>query len=477
MIPVLGVAEMQAVDSAADVPVDVLMDRAGYAVSVVAASMGAGYGARVHVLAGKGNNGGDGYVAARYLAGRGASVVIHRFGEPAADTPTGRAARAAAAAGVRIRDLAGPQPGDLVIDAAFGTGFRGTLPDAVAAWVATRAPVLAVDIPSGVRGDDGGIDGIAFNADRTVTFHALKPGHLLGSGPDRCGEIDIVDIGLTGGAPTLRLARAEDVHLAQRERTAHKWSAGAVATIGGMPGLTGAALMAARSALVAGAGVSSLLATARTVDTYEALAPEIIVVQSSETDSWKDHASEVLSLLGRYDVLIVGPGLEPAPPRFVEQLLEGFDGPMVVDAGAITAITRLDTILERSAPTVLTPHGGEFARLTGMEPTHAEAARLATATGSVVVLKGSPTFVAGADVTVVDAGGPELASIGTGDVLAGVIAAFLARGMDTEAAAWSAAVVHGVAGARVAAATSLTAPKLVDEIGVVCASTGTTCAT
>ena len=476
MIPVLEVAEMQAVDAAADVPVDVLMDRAGYAVSVAAASMGAGYGARVHVLAGTGNNGGDGYVAARHLAGRGASVVVHRFGSPDPDTPTGRAARAAASAGVAITDLAEPQPGDLVVDAVFGTGFHGTLPEAVAAWVGTRAPVLAVDIPSGVRGDDGGIDGIAFIADRTVTFHALKPGHVLGAGPDRCGIVEVVDIGLTGGTPAMRLARLDDVHLPVRERTTHKWAAGAVATIGGMPGMTGAALMAARSALHAGAGVSSLLATARTVETYESLAPEIIVVQSSETDSWRDHASEVLSLLGRYDVLVVGPGLEPAPPLFVERLLEGFDGPMVVDAGAITAITRLDTILERAAPTVLTPHGGEFTRLTGMEPTHAEASRLAAATGSVVVLKGNPTFVAGAEVMVVDAGGPELASIGTGDVLAGVIAALLARGMDTEAAAWTAAVLHGVAGARVAGMTSLTAPRLIDEVGVVCGEFGRTSA-
>ena len=467
MIPVLSVAEMQAVDATAPDPVDVLMDRAGYAVALGAAAMGATYGARVHVLAGRGNNGGDGYVAARYLARRGATVVVHRFGEPEPDTPTGRAAALAAAGGVRIVDLADPQPGDVVIDAVFGTGFHGSLPDAVAAWVGTSAPVLSVDIPSGLRGDDGGVEGLAFIAERTVTFHALKPGHVLGSGPDRCGEVTVADIGLVGGTPDMRVAELGDVRIPRRERTAHKWAAGAVATVGGMPGLTGAALMTARSALRTGAGVSAILATARTVDTYEALAPEIIVLQSSETDSWRDHASEVLSLLGRYDVLVVGPGLEPAPARFVERLLEGFDGPMVVDAGAITAITRLDTILERSAPTVLTPHAGEFGRLTGMDPTHDEAARLARATGSVVVLKGGPTFVAGREVTVVDSGGPELASIGTGDVLAGTIAAFLARGMDTEEAAWSAAVVHGAAGASLAARTTLTAPGLIDELGAV----------
>lgn len=470
MIPVLTVADMQAVDAAAADPVDDLMERAGLAVALAAVEMGAGYGARVHILAGTGNNGGDGYVAARRLADRGASVVVHRLGEPEPDSPAGRAAARAAMRGIPIRDLAAPERGDLVIDAVFGTGFHGTLPDAVAAWVGTGAPVLAVDIPSGLRGDDGGVEGIAFIADRTVTFHALKPGHVLGSGPDRCGFVTVADIGLTGGSPAMRVAERSDVRLPRRERTTHKWTAGAVATVGGMPGLTGAALMTARSALRAGAGVSSILATARTVDTYEALAPEIVVIQSSETDSWHDHASEVLSLLGRYDVLVVGPGLEPAPPRFVERLLEGFSGPLIVDAGAITAIGRLDTVLERTAPTVLTPHAGEFSRLTGVEASHAEASRLARATGSVVVLKGNPTFVAGTDVTVVDAGGPELASIGTGDVLAGIIAAFLARGMDTEEAAWSGAVVHGVAGASLAARSTLTAPGLIDEVGVVTAA-------
>lgn len=469
MIPVIGVAEMQAVDAAATESIDVLMDRAGYAVAIAAARMGATAGRRVHVLAGQGNNGGDGYVAARYLARRGVAVVIHRLGQPEPDTAAGRAAARAADAGIPMRALGAAEPGALVVDALFGTGFRGTLPMEAASWIDMGAPVLSVDIPSGVRGDDGGVDGLAFTADRTVTFHALKPGHLLGSGPDRCGHVDIVDIGLIGGEALMSVARPPDVVLPPRRRTAHKWEAGAVATIGGMPGLTGAALLVARTALRAGAGVSAILTTAQTMATYEALAPEIIVIQSSETDSWHDHASEVLALLGRYDVLVVGPGLEPAPPRFVDQLLEVFDGPMVVDAGAITAIGRIDTLLERSAPTVLTPHAGEFTRLTGMAATYEEAARLAEATGSVVLLKGNPTFVAGSSLTVVDAGGPELAVIGTGDVLAGTIAALLARGMDAEEAAWSAAVIHGRAGRSLAGRTTVAAPGLVEEIGVVAA--------
>ncbi len=470
MIDVLDVAEMRRVDATSTVPVDVLMDRAGYSVAVVAAAMGASYGATVHVLCGTGNNGGDGYVAAAYLASRGVAVRVHAFGDPTDDSPAGRAARRAQAAGAAVAPMGAPARGDLVIDAVFGTGFHGRLPDAVAAWAGTEIPVLAVDVPSGVDGNAGTVVGQAFNASRTVTFHALKLGHVLGEGPDRCGRIEVVDIGLTGGTPVMRVVEGADIDLPSRKRTAHKWTSGAVATIGGMPGLTGAALLCARSALRCGAGVSSILATARTLDTYEALAPEITVLQSSETDSWRDHASEVLSLLGRYDVLVVGPGLEPAPALFIERLLEGFDRTIVVDAGAIAAIGRLDTILERDAPTILTPHAGEFKRLVGTEASPENARDLAMATGSVILLKGNPTFVAGDSLTVVDSGGPELATIGTGDVLAGAVAALAARGVDAESAAWSAAFLHGMAGSNLAARSAVTAPSLVDELGKVVAS-------
>jgi NAD(P)H-hydrate epimerase len=168
-------------------------------------------------------------------------------------------------------------------------------------------------------------------------------------------------------------------------------------------------------------------------------------------------------------VLVVGPGLEPAPSQFVERLLEGFGGPMVIDAGAIGAITRLDTLLEREAPTVLTPHAGEFHRLTGVEASYEEAMRLSDATGAIVLLKGNPTFVAGRDLVVVDAGGPELASIGTGDVLAGVIAALLASGLEPGLAAAMGAHIHARAAADLAGSTVVTSSDLVDAVGAVAA--------
>ena len=470
MRPVISVEEMQRVDAEASVPVDALMDAAGYGVAIVAAEMGATYGATVHILCGSGNNGGDGYVAAKYLQRRGARVVVHYLGFPSADSPVGRAFDAAASAGVRFAPMSAVEPADLIIDALFGTGFHGSLPPEAAAWTSTGSPVLSVDVPSGLIGDTGLAEGPVFRAVRTVTFHARKPCHVLGIGPDVCGDVVVLDIGLEGGHPVMGIVDDSDIRIAQRTRTQHKWSAGAVATVGGMPGFTGAALLAARTALRSGAGVSSILTTAATAGIYESLAPEITAIQASETASWKDHSSEVLGLLGRYDVLVVGPGLEPAPPAFVDRLLAGFDRAMVVDAGALGAIQRLDTVLERTAPTVLTPHAGEFRRLTGMDPDHDAAMRLADATGAVVLLKGNPTFVAGLELAVVDSGGPELATIGTGDVLAGVIAALLADGIDAESAARIGAYVHGVAGARLAKSGAVVAPDLVTEVGALVAA-------
>lgn len=465
MKPVLTTAEMRRLDAESDRPVDALMDAAGYAVAREAIGMGIGYGSRVHVLCGKGNNGGDGYVAARYLRRRGADVHVHFAGLPDSESPAGRAADKAASEGVRFTPISNVAEGDLVIDAVVGTGFRGELSSEVAAWTEDSPRVLAVDVPSGLDGTTGEADGSVFRAERTVTFHALKVGHVLGSGPDLCGEVVVVDIGLDGGDAAFELIEPTDLSIPRRSRRDHKWQAGAVVTVGGMPGLTGAALLAARSALRAGAGVSSVLTTAATAALYEAMAPEVLTIQASETASWYDHASEVLALTPRYDVLVVGPGLEPPPPDFVELLLQGFDGPMVVDAGALGA-SHLSSILPmRTAPTVLTPHAGEFARITGTEPSNESAMELAASTGAVVLLKGSPTFVASSALHVIDVGGSELATIGSGDVLAGIIASLLASGMEAARAAWTAAYLHGLVGRRAAINGPPTVNDLLENIG------------
>ncbi|MFV1969578.1 MAG: NAD(P)H-hydrate dehydratase [Acidimicrobiia bacterium] len=464
MEPILSVAEMRRVDAETTADIDRLMEAAGNGIALSAARMGIGYGSRVHIVAGKGNNGGDGYLAARYLTRRGATVVVHHVGVPPDDTPAHRAMSAAISLGVRVKPIGSPEPGDLLIDAFVGTGFEGVLPDEVAAWTEIQYPVLAVDVPSGIDGDTGFAAGAVFRAERTATFHMYKTGHFVGDGPDLCGQVDLYDIGLEGGDPTMYLMTAADVEVPDRQRTTYKWSAGAVATIGGVPGLTGAALFAARGAIAGGAGASVLFTTAATSSEYASAAPDIPQMQASETTSWRNHASEVLSLLGRFDVLVMGPGLEPVASEFVEHILDGFKGTAVVDAGALNAISRLDVLARRSAPTVLTPHGGEFKRLTGLDPDPLASQWLADETGAVVVMKGNPTLVVSDTTVISNAGGPELATIGTGDVLAGLIAAFIAGGVDAPIAAASAAYVHGVAGSNIASRGVVTPQLLIDEV-------------
>jgi NAD(P)H-hydrate epimerase len=464
MEPVISVDEMRKVDAETTADIDRLMDAAGYGVALSAGAMGVGYGTRVHVIAGTGNNGGDGYVAARYLARRGATVTVLQVGEPAEDTPAHRAMTAAVANGVRVEKIGPPVPSDLVVDAFVGTGFRGDLPPEVAAWASAPSTVLSVDVPSGMDGDTGVGKGPVFSAERTATFHKYKTGHFLGDGPDLCGVVDLYDIGLEGGDPEMYLMTDADVVVPRRVRRSHKWSAGAVATIGGVSGLTGAALFAARGAIAAGAGASVLFTTAATSNEYASAAPDIPQMEASETTSWRNHASEVLSLLGRFDVLVMGPGLEPVASEFVEHILDGFGGTVVLDAGALNALVRLDVLKRREAPTVLTPHEGEFKRLAGAEPDAIAARWLADETGSTVLLKGNPTLVVSDRVVIVDSGGPELATAGTGDVLAGMVAAFIAGGVDAPTAAASAAYLHGVAGSVIAIDHVVTPMRLIEEV-------------
>jgi len=470
MEPIVSVDEMRRIDAETAADIDQLMDAAGNGVALSATAMGAGYGSRVHVIAGRGNNGGDGYVAARYLARRGAAVTVHHLGEPKTDTPAHRAMAAAVSCGVRVIEIGPPERCDLIIDAFAGTGFRGDLPEEVVAWTETNCPVLAIDVPSGMGGDTGTAAGAVFVADRTATFHRHKTGHFLGDGPELCGTVDLYDIGLDGGEPSMYRMTDSDVVLAPRSRQVHKWSAGAVATIGGVPGLTGAALFAARGAIAAGAGASVLFTTAATADEYGSAAPDIPQTQASETTSWRNHGSEVLSLLGRFDVLVMGPGLEPVASEFVEHILDGFEGAIVLDAGALNALARLDVLKRRKAPTVLTPHAGEFQRLAGADPDPISARWLADETRSTLVVKGNPTLVVSDRTVLVDTGGPELATIGTGDVLAGMIAAFIAGGVDAPIAAASAAYLHGVAGASVARTDAVTPERLIDAVSSAVAS-------
>jgi hydroxyethylthiazole kinase-like uncharacterized protein yjeF len=466
MKPIITPAEAARLDAAATEPVEVLMERAGLGVALAAVRLGAGYGTRVLALAGPGSNGGDAYVAARYLRRRGVAVEVRGLGYPKGEHSAARkAAAAAVVAGVPVRPLGSPEPCDLIVDGLFGAGFRGELTGPAVAWTTLPVPVLAVDLPSGLDGSDGSVRGAAFTARHTVTFHALKVGHLFGEGPDRCGSVEVVDIGLPEADPELRLCEAGDAPAPTRARTAHKWSAGAVLVVGGSAGIAGAAALAGRAAVNFGAGYVRLACPGALQPMLAAGDPSLTTVGIGKGRVFSAaSAEEVLAAGERFDVMALGPGLGPGRQAFVASLLQGWDRPLVLDADAVAAAGEAG-LAARRHPTVITPHAGEFRRLTGEEAHCRQAVALAERTGAVVLLKGNPTVVAGRERWVVTSGGPELATLGTGDVLTGMLAALIARGLDAETAARSAAFRHGRAAAELATAGAVTASALAQHVG------------
>lgn len=471
MRPVVTVAEMRAIDVDAHgrIGEDVLIERAGTAVATRALRLlGGGYGRRVIVVAGKGSNGADGRVAAECLRRRGARVTIVE----ASDAPP----RLVPEGGV-----------DLVIDAAYGTGFHGTYrAPAVPADVA----VLAVDIPSGVDGDTGEACGAPLRADLTVTFAALKPGLLQGDGPLLAGRVEVADIGLDVSRARTWVTEDADVGrlLPVRSRQAHKWQS-AVAVVAGSPGMTGAAELCAHAAYRAGAGMVRMGVPGADP---AALPPGEAVATALPAAGW---AAAALDMAKRCHALVVGPGLGRAGETVaqVRQLVSHAPVPVVVDADGLVALGSgaplADLVGGSGTPTpapvtvggtsaskarraprvVLTPHDGEFAVLAGAPPgiDRIGAARdLAAAIGAVVLLKGPTTVVAepGGSVLLSTAGSPRLATAGTGDVLAGAIGAFIARGLAPFDAAGLAAHVHGRA-AGLGPAEGLIAGDVADLIG------------
>ncbi len=421
--------EMRAVDAAAPEPTEVLIGRAGRAVGRAALGvLGGAYGRRVIVIAGRGNNGADGRVAGDWLTRRGVSV------------------RTIDAAACPERLPAA----DLVIDAAYGTGYRAGCRDPWRAPAVGGARVLAVDIPSGLDATTGRHDAPVLSADRTVTFQALKPGLVFGDGPAMSGTVEVARIGLDVSGARAHLVGAEDVAawIPRRPASAHKWS-GAVRIVAGSPGMLGAAGLAASAAARCGAGLVAVSSPG-----CSAPAP-LEVLQPTLPDA--DWADEVLDGLDRFRSLVVGPGLgrRAVTVAAVRRLLARAALPVVADGDALHAIATGDeSVLEhRDAPTVLTPHDGEFEQLTGARPgpDRLSAARtLANAYHCTVLLKGPVTVVAdetGAAL-VINHGDERLATAGTGDVLAGMIGALLAAGVAPLRAAAAASWLHADAARR-----------------------------
>jgi NAD(P)H-hydrate epimerase len=439
---VVSVAEMQAADRRALERVDeaTLVLRAGTAVFHAARRMlGDPYGRRVVVVAGRGNNGADGRVAASLLRRRGAGVRV-------LDPPSGD-------------DALVLPPCHLVIDAAYGTGFHGTYR---APGVPHGTPVLAVDIPSGVSGDTGEADTGAVHADRTVTMAAWKLGLLQGAGPAHRGVVEVADIGIDVGAPAIHLMEDGDrALLPARPRVSHKWDS-AVAVVAGSPGMEGAAALSARGASRAGAGMVRLCVPGGDGESGRRPGPwPLEAVRVSLPAEW---TGAMLAVLERCGALVIGPGLgrDEGTVAAVRAVVARAPVPVVADADALFALgdaaAAADVIRAGGRPVILTPHDGEYRRLAGSAPGEdrvSAARRLAEQTGAVVLLKGPLTAVAapgdatgsGGAVLLAAAGTPGLATAGTGDVLSGVIGGFVARGLAPLEAAALAAHVHGRASA------------------------------
>jgi NAD(P)H-hydrate epimerase len=504
--------EMRAIDRAAieghGVPGLTLMERAGGAVARTARAL-LGPGGRVVVVCGAGNNGGDGYVAARLLLAEGVPVEVTALVPGQRLQGDAREARRMAEqAGVPVTEPTGAARleaarGDVVVDALLGTGLARA-PDAafsaaierIAELRADGALVLAVDLPSGLSADTGRPLGACVRADRTVTFAFAKRGLVIPPGPEYAGEVEVVDIGIPAAASSSVAVGCELLEedaaralVPPRPADAHKGDAGRVLVLAGSPGKTGAAQLALTGALRGGAGLVTLAARPPVLPLALSGRPEAMSVP---LDGEGPLALGDLAALRAAveavaaDAVVVGPGIprgdETAP--LLRGWLEAIAVPAVLDADALNAFAGHPELLQgMPAPVVLTPHPGEMARLASSTIAAVQADRVgfaverARAWGVVIVLKGARTVVAapGAPPCLIPTGNAGMATGGTGDVLAGLVGALLAARLPAFDAARVAAFVHGLAGDIVAARTGqrgLLASDLADGLGAVWARWG-----
>lgn len=416
------------------------MERAGRAVARTAIRMlGGRYGKKVVIVCGKGNNGGDGYVAGRVLRREG--VGAHAV--PADNFDPSRL----------------PTP-DLVVDAIYGTGFHGAADERAIDWIdQCEVQVLAVDIPSGVDGLTGAVNGDAVHADITVAIAAQKIGTAVGAGASHSGLVEVADIGIpvphTNSSMTDRTFVS--AALPQREADSHKRSRGSVAILGGSKGMSGAVILAVDGAMRAGAGYVTAGLTADVQPIVSGSIPEALTLSLSTEDSLgPDALDEFKPVLERSTALAIGPGLGQGGGQrdLVVNSLRTVGLPVVLDADGLNVLAgHTKALTDRGSATVITPHPAELARLLDVsvdeiQSDRVKAARVAAQRfGCVVVLKGFRTLIAGGDRLAVNpTGGPSLATAGTGDVLTGVIATFLAQGLDPFDAAVVGTYVHGLAG-------------------------------
>lgn len=474
--PVFDAPGMAATDrwaiERAGIPSLDLMETAGRGLADKAAEM-AGPGPAA-VLCGKGNNGGDGLVAARHLAAAGYSVTVFLPWPGQELSPDAKTNLERLPGQVKVDP--DPNPGSgrfdsfgLTIDALFGTGFSGRPREPVASLIEalnrSTCRVLACDFPSGVDGSTGEVE-LAVKADATVTFHGLKLGHLIAPGKQLCGPVEVVSIGIPPEAPPAAFGAINPrvlEGLPRRGSGSTKFSSGRVTLVGGSRGLTGAVVLAAEAAARSGAGYVTAAVPGGLEPIFETRLTEVMTLGvGGDTAAWLDAGARerITEHCNGADAVILGSGFgrEAGQDRLIADLIRAIGVPLVLDADGLTLTgENLEPLHSRSAPTVLTPHPGEMGRLLGRKSAEVQAHRLestwrlARETGAVAVLKGDDTIIAEGDrVAVNRLAAPGLATAGTGDVLAGMIGALLARGADPFSSACAAVYAHARAGSLAA---------------------------
>ncbi|HEB13059.1 MAG TPA: NAD(P)H-hydrate dehydratase [Actinobacteria bacterium] len=452
-----------------------LMKRAGAEVAREAMEMLPQAG-RVLIFCGKGNNGGDGFIAAHLLAQKNHLVEVIMLSAP--DNFSGAARQAF----TKISDEASikktsfksfnaktcAQP-DLVIDAVFGFGLKGKVRGVGAGAITTinalGSPVLSVDIPSGVNSDTGQIDDNAVKATRTITFTCPKAGMAIDPGVDFIGSVRVADIGIDKKIVATHAKVCQGSRLIarpllpKRRPATHKGECGRVLVIGGSVGMTGAVAMCSQAALKIGAGLVTLGIPESLNHILEVKLTEVMTKPLPETPERTLRAKAldiILEMAPRADVVVVGPGMSThaSTATLVQQLVTSIENPLIIDADGLNALApKPDLLSKRPGPTVLTPHPGELGHLLGVSPSMIQSDRLSWAEAAsndwkvTVILKGARTIIAGGDCLHVNpTGNPGMATAGTGDILAGMLAGLVAQGLPPYPASVLATYLHGLAG-------------------------------
>lgn len=484
------------------IPTLLLMENAGIQVALALGKLFAPVSSKkICILAGPGNNGGDGFVVARHLKNRGAGVTVyHLCGDNPSSSGGGDAALNFAILrkmGVEpiffgeenISELAGAVgTSDVVVDALFGTGVSRPLDGAAAFAVSilnrSGKPVVSIDIPSGINADTGKAMGEAVRARHTVALGFLKRGHVLHPGASHAGEVEVADIAIprdlaNGGMVSYVAGNERQLVLARRALDSHKGTFGHLLLVAGSAGKTGAACMAAESAMRVGTGRVSVAVPKSLNQVMENKLTEAMTIPLPET---KDQClslqarRRLMELVLGMSAVAVGPGLSthPETAQLVRDLIRSVTAPLVLDADGITALADDPGLLAKAqAPVILTPHPGEMARLVGASTTDVQNNRLEVARefarkhGVFVVLKGAGTIIAAPDgiLYVNSTGNPGMATAGTGDVLCGMIAGFLAQGIDAMRSALLAVYLHGLAGDIAASEVGVVGMVATDIIG------------